>query len=483
MSKEPSTGDNRTDRFSDRDRRFGYLIALTVVICLIAWLMRPPHEPFIQTAATQHPSPQDSTESPIGVGNNRLLIHGNKEGPALTAQEIVAAKLVRFSRSRRDLAVALSRRHGVTISGDIEKFFTAVESGNWTDITNAFSKINGGDSSAGHSEGRSPGTEHLWPAIIDAFGAAEQVHEWPAQQLLDYGNSILASLRPGMIYVGGSDSGRWIPELLNDTNDEERHIVITQNGLADNTYLDYLQLQYGDQLSTLSTDDSTKAFSDYVSDAQRRLEHDQQFPDEPKQIRPGEDVRMEDGKIQVGGHVAVMTINEALLKALMDKNPDIPIAIQQSFPLRGTYSDALPIGGLMELRAQDGEKSFTAERANESVDYWRNMAQQVSSNAEAKNSPETMKSYAHDANSASDLLAAHHFTKEAEEGYRIATQLWPGNPEATSNLANLLAQNGRNDEAQQVLRNFTAKYPGELREWEKAGGSTFLIGSPAKTSP
>ena len=115
MSKKPSVGDNTTNRFSDRDRRFGYLIALAVVICLIAWLMRPLHEPSIQTAATQHLSPQTSPENPNGVGNNRLLIQGNNEGPALTAQEIVAAKLVRFSRSRRDLAVALSRRHGTAV--------------------------------------------------------------------------------------------------------------------------------------------------------------------------------------------------------------------------------------------------------------------------------------------------------------------------------------------------------------------------------
>jgi hypothetical protein len=29
-----------------------------------------------------------------------------------------------------------------------------------------------------------------------------------------------------MVYVGGTDNGRWIPELLNDTNDGERHIIV-----------------------------------------------------------------------------------------------------------------------------------------------------------------------------------------------------------------------------------------------------------------
>src|SRR5260221_5349734 len=48
----------------------------------------------------------------------------------------------------------------------------------------------------------------------------------------------------GMVYVGGTDNGRWIPELLNDTSDGERHIVVTQNGLADGGYMDWLSLLY-----------------------------------------------------------------------------------------------------------------------------------------------------------------------------------------------------------------------------------------------
>ena len=44
---------------------------------------------------------------------------------------------------------------------------------------------------------------------------------------------VLGSLRPGMVYVGGTDNGRWIPELLNDTSQGERHVILTQNGLAD----------------------------------------------------------------------------------------------------------------------------------------------------------------------------------------------------------------------------------------------------------
>ena len=245
-----------------------------------------------------------------------------------TAEEIVTGKLVQFGRSRRDLVDALTRRRGIAVPDLVKLFFDGVESGKWDDIQARFKAINGGEPNAGQASGRPPGIEYLWPAIIDAYGAAEQVQLWPPQKLLDYGDGILDSLRPGMTYFGGTDEGRWIPELLNDTSDGERRIVVTQSGLADGTYLEYLSMLYGDRLNTLTAEDSKRAFQEYVSDAEKRLRYDQEHPDEPKQLSPGEDVRLADGSskegesvtvghVQVSGRAAVMAINEKLLQTLM----------------------------------------------------------------------------------------------------------------------------------------------------------------------
>ena len=53
---------------------------------------------------------------------------------------------------------------------------------------------------------------------METYGVAEIAHLWPAQQVLDYGEAVLGSLRPGMVYVGGTDAGRFIPTLLNETS-------------------------------------------------------------------------------------------------------------------------------------------------------------------------------------------------------------------------------------------------------------------------
>src|SRR5262249_8869603 len=149
------------------------------------------------------------------------------------------------------------------------------------------------------------------------------------------------------------------------------------NGLADGTYLDYVNFLYSDRLATLSPDDQKRAFEEYRTDAQKRLQHDQEFPDEPKQLRPGEQISNNDGDLQFSGQVAVMSINENLLEILMAKNPDAAFGLQESFPFKSTYGNAMPLGPIMELRAPDGQNAFTPERAAQSLDYWRAAAQEL----------------------------------------------------------------------------------------------------------
>jgi hypothetical protein len=378
----------------------------------------------------------------------------------------VAGKVSQFGRSRRELAREIARRAKKEVPAEVEKFFDAVESGDWERIKTQWDELSKRSGQYEHSE-HSPELDLFWPAALDAYGAAEQAHLWPAQKLLDYGHAILDSLQPGEVYVGGTDNGRWVPELLNDTSDGERHVIITQNALADSRYLDFISELYGDRIATLTHEDSQRAFQEYMIDAQKRLDHDQQFPDEPKQVRPGEGIQVVDGKVQVSGIGSVMAINEKLLGMLMEKNPDLSFGLQESFPFKGTYADALPSGPLMELRAPDGQNAFTAERAAQSLDYWRNMAQQVLSDPEAAGSEAALKSYSHDTGAAANLLAAHGFSTEAEQEYRLASQLWPGSPESVGNLADLLARNGRESEARQILEEYDRQYPDQRKDLER----------------
>jgi len=366
-----------------------------------------------------------------------------------TAEEIVARKLAEFSKRRRALVHAIAKHFNVEVPADVERFFAAVESGRWEEIDAAHEALL--MPGQGLNQPRSAELHQIWRAIQETWGIARETHNWPAQALLDYGQASLGSLRPGMVYVGGTDPGCFIPTFLNETADGEHHITLTQNALADGTYLDYLNFLYAGQMNTLSQDDSQRAFQNYLADAQRRLQHDQQFPNEPKQLLPGEDVRNEDGRIQVSGQVAVMSVNERLFQTLMDKNPELSFAMEESFPFKSTYSNAAPLGPLMELGVNDSQNALTAERATQSVDYWRHLAQQVLSDPQTPDGSDPRKAYAKMVCAQASLLLDHNYPAEAEQAYQIANQICPSSPEAVFRYVQLLMDQGRSAEAVPVI--------------------------------
>jgi len=455
MKTLPATEVGTSPSGGSRWPRLAAVAAL--LIALLAILIRHGG----RESLSSRPMHGTAASNPIGNATpSPFFMQGGHKRPAKTPaspEEIVARKLGQFARSRREIARAMARNANVTVSDDVERFFDAVENNRWDDADALFKLLR---SHSGRDGGTpSPDVAALWAPILETFGVAEQAHAWPAQELLDYGNAVLGSLPPGMAYVGGTDPGRFIPTLINETSDGEHRIVITQNGLADAGYLGYLNFLYGDQATTLTADDSQKAFQDYLTDAQKRLAHDQQFPDEPKQLLPGENVTTVDGKVQVSGQVAVMAINERLLQAFMQNNPDLPMALEESFPLKSTYGSASLIGPITQLRAGDGNQALTPDVADQSLDYWRNTAQTLISDPNTPDGSDPRKAYAKMADAQANLLADHNYDTQAEQAYRLALQIYPGNPESTYGLAGLLDRTGRGQEAAQLLSSFQQNYP------------------------
>jgi len=103
-------------------------------------------------------------------------------------------------------------------------------------------------------------------------------------------------------------------------------------------------------------EDSSLCFSNYLQDAQRRLEHDRRFPNEPPQLKPGEVVNIvnEGGqqRVQVSGQVAVMAINGLITKVIFDHCPDNEFFVEESFPLDWMYPHLTPYGIIMKINRQ-----------------------------------------------------------------------------------------------------------------------------------
>jgi hypothetical protein len=373
--------------------------------------------------------------------------------PPRPAEEIVAEKVSQFARSREEIVAAMAKQFAIAVPPDVNRFFAAAQAGRWEETTNLFAALQ----KLRRADPSTPGLEKLWPAILETYGVAESAHDWPAQQLLDYGNAVLDSLRPGMVYVGGTDEGRFIPTLLTETGAGEPHIVLTQNALADSSYLDYLKFRYGDQLAALTPDESQSAFQSYLADAQKRLQHDQQFPDEPKQVRPGEDIQVTNGRVQVSGQVAVMDINERLLQTLLQKNPDLSFALQESFPFPSLYAGATTLGPVTELRATDTADALTPERAAQSLDYWRSTTQTLLADADTASA--ARDAYAKLILGQAGLFLDRNLSGEAEQAYQLATSLNPAYPEGVFKYVKLLTDQKRFDEARQIVQTAATAAP------------------------
>lgn len=107
--------------------------------------------------------------------------------------------------------------------------------------------------------------------------------------------------------------------------------------------------------------DSQDCFTEYLQDAQMRLQKGQ--------LKPGEDVKIIGGKVQVSGQVAVMAINGLLTKVMFDRNPHNEFFVEESFPLDWMYPHLTPFGVIMKIN-REPLKTFTEDIFARDHDFW-----------------------------------------------------------------------------------------------------------------
>ena len=125
------------------------------------------------------------------------------------------------------------------------------------------------------------------------------------------------------------------------------------------------------EINTPTPDDSQRCFQEYLADAQRRLQL--------KQLKPGEDVRVVDNKVQVSGQVAVMAINGLLTKVIFEKNPDHEFYVEESFPLDWMYPYLTPYGVIMKINRQVVPE-LTDAMVRQDHEFWSQYSQRLVGN-------------------------------------------------------------------------------------------------------
>jgi len=251
----------------------------------------------------------------------------------------VTAQLKSFIAAKTAQAQAATN----AVPPEFKIFFAAAAKNDWRTVSNAFLEFR---QHAGQYEHTGKTDERLrgpaWQAVLETWGALYYFNVCGEKYATAFGRGILESIPPGSIYFGGTDPGRFVVTALCKSHAKaDPFFLLTQNALADSSYLDYVRGLYGGKIYTPTAEDAQRCFQDYVADAQSRLQENK--------LKPGEDVKVVNNQVQVSGQVAVMEINGRLTKIIFDKNPDREFFVEESFPLDWMYPHLEPHGLIMKI--------------------------------------------------------------------------------------------------------------------------------------
>ena len=292
-----------------------------------------------------------------GCAKKQTTLFQSLENPELAAQ------LKSFVAEKEAQAKAATNK----MPSEFQAFFAVAAKGDWPAVSNAFIELRKQAGQYGHSgktDERLRGT--AWEAVLDTYGALEAFGEGDEKYSMVFGTNIIASIPAGSIYFGGTDAGRFIIAALQKSHVQaEPFFTLTQGGLPDARYLEYLRGMYGAKIYTPTDEDSKKCFQDYMQDAAQRRSKNQ--------LKPGEDVTVgADGKVQVSGQMAVIQVKALLAKIIFDKNPDREFYIEESFPFDWMYPYLEPHGLIFKINHQP-LRGLSDEIVKQDHDYWRSL--------------------------------------------------------------------------------------------------------------
>jgi biopolymer transport protein ExbD len=277
-------------------------------------------------------------------------------------------RLELFAQAKENQSRELAAKAGEQITPRFQGFFDAAIKGDWQTVTNLymFCKQHHPQYDTGTNAVDESLRTTYWQPVLEIDLAYDQVVNCEAKYTALLADGIINSIPAGSIYFGGTDPGRGVPTAFSKSQvNGDPFFTLTQNALADGSYLDYLREMYGGKIYTPTGEDSQRCYQEYTDDAMRRAQE--------HKLRMGEDMKIVDGKAQISGQTAVMSINGLLTKVIFDYNTNREFYVEESFPLNWMYPHLEPHGLIMKLNrqplAQIPEDTIARDR-----EYWRKLA-------------------------------------------------------------------------------------------------------------
>jgi tetratricopeptide (TPR) repeat protein len=257
---------------------------------------------------------------------------------------------------------------------------------------------------------------------------------------------------PNAVFFGGTDPGRFVPTyMIYSARVREDVYLITQNALADNTYMSVMRDLYGDQIWIPDQNDSARSFQRYVEEVRSGKR--------PKNA----ELKIENGRVQVSGALGVMEINGILAQMIFEHNNyKHDFYVEESYVIRWMYPYLSPHGLIMKInnkRANLDPKTVTAD-----LDFWDWYTRRLISDQKFIRDIVARKSFSKLRSAIAGLYANKGMYAQAETAFQQARTLYPLSPEATFRLAQeVMLPHRRVEDARDLLIEFSNRDPGSTK--------------------
>jgi tetratricopeptide (TPR) repeat protein len=318
------------------------------------------------------------------------------------------------------------------------------------------------------------------------------------------GNGYEPMERDAVLY-GGTDPGRFVPTYMifcesrvapkdrfrDKEFDRSDVYIITQNALADNTYMSYIRDHYDfsrpdvknpatianfpawrrgvfklgtrflhrdrtypkDPIYIPSAEDGNRAFQEYIHDVQTG------------KIPASADIKIENGRVSVQGVGGVMAINGILARWIFDKNKDKhAFYIEESYVIPWMYPYLSPHGVIMKIEKEplpppQANPKLWADIVARDKAYWDKLTAEFIAREEFIRNNDAKKSFSKMRSALAGLYTARGMAAEAEYAFRQSLQLCPESPEANFRLADLFMRQHRFSEARVLIEQYRVLDP------------------------
>jgi len=257
---------------------------------------------------------------------------------------------------------------------------------------------------------------------------------------------------PNAIFFGGTDPGRFVPTyMIYGARVREDVYLITQNALADNTYMSVMRDLYGDQIWIPAEPDSAHSFQRYVEEVKSGK-------------RPqNADLKIENGRVQVSGALGVMEINGILAEMIFDyNNYRHDFYVEESYVIQWMYPYLTPHGLIMKINKD--KTALDSRTIRNDQDFWDWYTRRLIGDPKFMRDVVARKSFSKLRSAIAGLYANRNQFDDAEQAFQQARSLYPLSPEANFRLTQeVLLRQRRIKDARELMLDFQERDPHNLK--------------------